>query len=258
MNHKRIVLLGILILFFAGCGRNIADEIPATVQKQVATAVAATRAAIPTVTAYPSPSPYPTASEYPTQPPLPTSTTYPTATAYPTATPYPTDTPAPTDTPTPSPTSMPTAVPTTSAANQPPPTTGTTSAFTADAVNNTVTLMNNMLQPLYGTIFWDDLRPVLDPRIDCAAFLTGHSRFVANIVPPVTTNDPIIQNAYANYRAGVDIILDVIAVWVDSCQRAIANEETRALGREDSWVITQKRNEAYALLEQARNTLLQN
>jgi hypothetical protein len=257
MNHKLIVLLGILVLYLAGCGRNIAAEIPATVQKQVATAVSATRIAIPTATAYPSPSPYPTASEYPTEPPLPTSTAYPTATAYPTPTPYPTDTPTPTDTPSPSPTATATALPTTSAANQPPPTTGTTSAFTAEVILNTLALMNTTLSYLSPDAP-TATNPTVDWTVDCPGFLAAHDHFVNNIVPPISTNNPTLQNAYLNYQTGVNIFLDSLAVWLDVCRQAVVNQEVKVMNQHDLSIMIQERNRAHTFLEQARLALVEN
>ena len=94
-------------------------DIPATVQAQVETYIAAkpTATPVPTHTPYPtqtdSPTstPYPTATPRPTYVPLPTLAPRPTHTPYPTSTPYPTPTERPAPTPRPTYTPYPTATP---------------------------------------------------------------------------------------------------------------------------------------------------
>lgn len=251
---KRLYLFLLLTsLFWVACGPNQTD-IAATVEAEISAAVESTVAAIPSTTPRPTQTAEPSPTPYPTFTPPPTATPLPTNTPYPTHTPFPTNTALPTETPTPSPTATSTARPTTSAVNQSPPA-GTTGAFTAEAVMNTTTRMNNALMPLFGRPVVVNNQLTVDRRIDCAAFLAAHNQFVSGVIPPVSTSDPIIQTAYTNYQTAVNIIIDMLVVWVDSCQQALANEEIREMGNQDRVVFVQKRQEAYRLLELARIAL---
>ena len=88
-------------------------DIEATIQAEVAEALASAPTATPwpTHTPYPTTTPYPTHTPYPEQRPLPTNTPWPTHTPFPTATPYPTHTPYPTPTQAATQTPLPTYTP---------------------------------------------------------------------------------------------------------------------------------------------------
>lgn len=135
MSFRALIPVALLLLM-AACTSEpepatvASPDVQATVQAEVAAALASapTSTPWPTNTPYPTHTPYPTATPYPppaalpTNTPWPTHTPYPTATPYPTHTPYPTPTQAATQTPLPTYTPYPTPVRATTATQQVAPT----------------------------------------------------------------------------------------------------------------------------------------
>lgn len=186
------LLAGALAL--AACQPSPAER-QATIDAQVALAVVATQAALPTATAYATSTMQPTlaapstATEFPEPPPLATATVYPTSTM------YPTHTPEPTSTPTPIP---PTAV----AVAQPPrPATPQSSPLQKQmALLDQMTLLHNLLVEFGGSVG----TLITHGSPDCNRLIQIFDTVKALPEMDVTGTDIVVQQAYTAYRSSIE------------------------------------------------------
>ncbi|MCL4263526.1 MAG: hypothetical protein KJ069_09945 [Anaerolineae bacterium] len=221
MNRLSIVMLFVTActLFLGGCSQSTA-EIAGTVESQVAVAVMGTVEAWPTAVPLNTYTPIPSATPQATYTPYPTYTPLPTFTPQATYTPYPTWTPTPEDTATAVPTTTPTSPPSPQATAVPPTTSPTTTNLTAlkTEIANTLSDIN-----IYrgGLTRWVGINRY--ELVNCRENVDTYDRIVMIITLDVSSDDAVIQNAYAVYQDAVNQFAEFARPWTDSCREALAN-----------------------------------
>ena len=253
---KRLLGLLFLLLIYwmlVGCGPQ-PEELAATIESEVETAVLATVSFIPTHTPNPTYTPYPTQTSLPTHTPNATYTPLHTHTPLPSYTPLPTQTftPIPTHTPTITPTNTPLPLPTL------PPFTPTPSGGLALLLRNEIDQTLQDMGFFRATISnfsgdWQSYR--LDP-IDCQENLLAYDRVTSKLNFDVIGSDTIIQNAYADYGIAIDQFVQLLGGWAEGCRQALADGEThREMGDGQRAEVWRNLDDIENILSHASNRL---
>jgi hypothetical protein len=218
---KNITLIIVAFSFIlAGCSQT-SEDMATTVESQVAFAVKSTIESLPSATAAHTQTPYPSLT------PLATYTPYPTFTPQPTFTPPATYTPYPTLTPTPENTA--TAVPTTAPRIQATAVVPTAGLPTAAPVSNLPILKEKFTTTLadMGNYRYSAVRPdgFRWAPVNCQENVSIYDRITSPFSLDVSSDDPVVQNAYAVYQAGISQFAELTKPWTDGCREALARGE---------------------------------
>jgi hypothetical protein len=212
----------VLVLVLAACSPNAAD-LALTVESQVAAAVQATQAALPTPSAQNTFTPYPTYTPQATFTPYPTLTPYPTQTPLPTYTAVPTETAVPTDEPTATAVSS-ASIPTNPAA---PTAVNTTTSDRERLANSIIAVLGHIdsftyeLQPKCTSVGASgDCQT--DYNADCDVLVNAYDGVINGRPAGFAPTDPQLQAFYVSFGAEIDKFAATNQGWADGCREALA------------------------------------
>jgi hypothetical protein len=257
-----IIWWAVLMLVLTACGPGAAD-LALTVESQVAAAVLATQAALPTPTMQSTFTPYPTYTPQATWTPYPTLTPYPTQTPLPTYTPLPTETAVATETATATATAVPTVNAAIPAATTAASTGGSTTSDREQLAASITTVLNHIDSYAY------EIRPkpldcyapwgcrTVDYKANCTALVHAYDGIVNGRPAGFAPSDPQVQAAYATFGAAIDTFSEVNKGWADGCREALATGQQKEVSFQQADFLMISINPIIHTLNQLVNELRQ-